>query len=48
MEIQVQLFAISGPFFSLITVLLAAAMTHPDPLMRKRAERLLAVIFRSQ
>ncbi|MET8683654.1 hypothetical protein ABZV77_05505 [Streptomyces sp. NPDC004732] len=36
-----------GPFFSLVAVLIAAAMVHPEPQVRARAERLLAMIFRS-
>ncbi|MEU5647091.1 hypothetical protein [Streptomyces milbemycinicus] len=48
MGTQIQLFAISGPFFALVMVLLAVAMTHPEPQIRARAERLLAVIFRSR
>ncbi|MFF4738789.1 hypothetical protein ACFY2W_23330 [Streptomyces sp. NPDC001262] len=45
--IETQLAAVSAPFFALLTVLLAVAMAHPEPQIRARAERLLAVIFRS-
>ncbi|MGW1162740.1 hypothetical protein ACWD48_31980 [Streptomyces sp. NPDC002519] len=48
MGIDVQVFAVSGPFFALVTVLLAVAVAHPEPQIRARAERLLAVIFRSR
>ncbi|MFK0296693.1 hypothetical protein ACIQU6_40335 [Streptomyces sp. NPDC090442] len=48
MGIDAQIYAVSGPFFALVTVLLAMAMAHPDPQTRARAERLLGVIFRAR
>ncbi|WKX70037.1 hypothetical protein [Streptomyces sp. XD-27] len=48
MGIDAQIAAISTPFFALVTVLLAVAMAHPEPQIRARAERLLAVIFRAR
>ncbi|MDQ0790171.1 MULTISPECIES: hypothetical protein [unclassified Streptomyces] len=38
----------SSPFLALLTVLFAVALSHPEPEVRVRAERLLAVIFRSR
>ncbi|MFE9407387.1 hypothetical protein ACFYN0_01080 [Streptomyces sp. NPDC006704] len=47
MEIIVAQFAaFSSPLFALLTVLVAVALSHPEPQVRARAERLLAVIFR--
>ncbi|MFD0496822.1 hypothetical protein [Streptomyces rhizosphaericus] len=48
MQNFVQVFAVSGPFFAVITVLFAVAVAHPEPQIRARAERLIAVIFWSR
>ncbi|WP_405591779.1 hypothetical protein [Streptomyces sp. NBC_01092] len=48
MGLNEQFAAVSGPLFALLTVLFAAALSHPDPTVRARAERLLAVIFRAR
>ncbi|MGP3633739.1 hypothetical protein ACTU45_10290 [Streptomyces sp. 24-1644] len=46
MGIDAQIAAFSYPFFAMVTVVLSVAMWHPEPQVRVRAERLLAVIFR--
>ncbi|MFD9879984.1 hypothetical protein ACFWZT_00780 [Streptomyces alboflavus] len=45
---EVQLLAVSGPFFALLSVLMAAAVAHPEPEIRTRAERVLSIIFRAR
>lgn len=34
-----------SPVLALLTVLFAAALAHPDPQVRARAERILGMIF---
>ncbi|MER5443326.1 hypothetical protein [Streptomyces sp. NPDC002790] len=46
MTMDVQITALSSPFLALLTVLFTVALAHPEPQVRARAERLLAVIFR--
>ncbi|MER7144737.1 hypothetical protein [Streptomyces xanthochromogenes] len=47
MGIESQIALVSSPFFAVVTVLIAVAMTHPEPQVRARAERLLGMIFRT-
>ncbi|WP_424861386.1 hypothetical protein [Streptomyces sp. MMS24-I29] len=47
MSIEMELMAASGPFFGFLVVLASTALAHPDPQVRGRAERLLAIIFRA-
>lgn len=46
MTIDVQFMAVSSPLLALLTVLFAVALAHPEPQVRARAERLLAIILR--
>ncbi|MGW2858295.1 hypothetical protein [Streptomyces sp. NPDC001205] len=48
MTIDAQLMAFSSPLLALLTVLFAVALKHPEPQVRARAERLLAIIFRAR
>ncbi|MEV5878024.1 hypothetical protein AB0L75_28125 [Streptomyces sp. NPDC052101] len=48
MDLDTQFATLSSPFLALLTVLCAVALSHPEPEIRVRAERLLAVIFRSR
>ncbi|MFI2204664.1 hypothetical protein ACH47Z_28530 [Streptomyces sp. NPDC020192] len=44
------LWKIAAPLIppALLTVLFAAALAHPDPQVRARAERIIGVIFRAR
>ncbi|MGW7094960.1 hypothetical protein [Streptomyces sp. NPDC054874] len=46
MTTDAQLLAFSNPLWALLTVLFSVALTHPEPPVRERAERLLAIFFR--
>ncbi|MFC9228370.1 hypothetical protein ACFTZI_05270 [Streptomyces decoyicus] len=48
MVIDVQIAPASNSFLAVLTVLFAVALTHPDPQIRGRAERLLVAIFRAR
>ncbi|WP_159053467.1 hypothetical protein [Streptomyces regalis] len=48
MGLDTQFATFSSPLLAVLTVLFAAALAHPDPQVRARAERLLAVIFRAR
>ncbi|MBM7167083.1 hypothetical protein JQK87_01310 [Streptomyces sp. G44] len=43
-----QFMAFSSPLLALLTVLFAVALAHPEPQVRARAERLLAIVFHSR
>ncbi|ADI05556.1 hypothetical protein SBI_02435 [Streptomyces bingchenggensis BCW-1] len=45
MGIEVQAYAVLVPFFGVLTVLLAVALSHPDPATRARAERIFLSLF---
>ncbi|AJE81665.1 hypothetical protein SLNWT_1289 [Streptomyces albus] len=40
--------AFSSSFLALLTVLFAVALAHPEPPVRERAERLLALLLRAR
>ncbi|MFG3153972.1 hypothetical protein ACGF7W_18250 [Streptomyces sp. NPDC048219] len=40
--------AISSSFLALLTVLFAVALAHPEPPVRERAERLLALLLQAR
>ncbi|ELS55843.1 hypothetical protein STVIR_3188 [Streptomyces viridochromogenes Tue57] len=40
--------ALSSPLLALLTVLFTVALAHPEPQVRERAERLLAMILRAR
>ncbi|WP_371665785.1 hypothetical protein OG306_29685 [Streptomyces sp. NBC_01241] len=46
MTTHAQFLAFSSPLWALLTVLFSVALTHPEPQVRARAERLLAIFFR--
>ncbi|MFD9069798.1 hypothetical protein [Streptomyces lasiicapitis] len=48
MTMDAQITALSSPLLALLTVLFTVALAHPEPQVRARAERLLAVIFRAR
>ncbi|MGX1851154.1 hypothetical protein [Streptomyces hygroscopicus] len=48
MGLDVQFATSSSSLLAVLTVLFAVALAHPDPQIRARAERLLAVIFRAR
>lgn len=48
MTSDAQFMGLSSPLLALLTVLFAVALTHPEPQVRARAERLLAIILRSR
>ncbi|MER5822135.1 hypothetical protein ABT086_07595 [Streptomyces mirabilis] len=48
MGIEAQFATFSSPFLALLTVQFAVALAHPEPQVRARAERILAVIFRAR
>lgn len=45
MGLETQVTITSSPVFALLAALFAAALAHPDPQVRARAERILGVIF---
>ncbi|MCX4531024.1 hypothetical protein [Streptomyces sp. NBC_01669] len=48
MTIATQFMVFSGPLLALLTVLFAVALFHPEPVVRVRAERLLAMLLRTR
>lgn len=48
MTIDAQFMAFSSSFLALLTVLFAVALVHPEPPVRERAERLLALLLRAR
>ncbi|MFF2508742.1 hypothetical protein ACFVTY_36055 [Streptomyces sp. NPDC058067] len=48
MGLETQVAITSTPIFALLTALFAAALAHPDPQVRARAERILGMIFEAR
>ena len=48
MEIDAYFTTLAGSLMAMMTVLSAVALSHPEPQVRVRAERILAMIFRAR
>lgn len=48
MELAANITTLTGPLTVTLGVLISVALSHPEPQVRARAERILTLIFRSR